>query len=176
MTVLIQKATIIPTRVISRLTSGNKLSISRGANIFKIITATYNKIGIKTIKKANEYLRSTYIKEYNKRFSIKPEQKGTAFISVPNTIDLNKIFCFKHERTVNNDNTISFNHRLLQIGPSELRVSFAKCRVTLYEHMDGSISIGYGPHSLGYYLPKNLSTYSHYKQKEKRSKKEKPRL
>ncbi|MFH1853863.1 MAG: hypothetical protein ABH815_00960, partial [Candidatus Omnitrophota bacterium] len=55
----------------------------------------------------------------------------------------------------------------LQIGPSELRVSFAKCRVTLYEHMDGSISVGYGPHSLGYYLPKNLSTCSHYKQKEK---------
>ena len=123
--------------------------------------------GIKTIKKANEYLKTAYIKEYNKRFSIKPEQKGTAFIPVPKTVDLNRIFCFKHERTVNNDNTISFNHRLLQIGPSELRVSFAKCRVTLYEHMDGSISVGYGPHSLGYYLPKNLSTCSHYKQKEK---------
>ena len=123
--------------------------------------------GIKTMREANKYLKTEYIKEYNKRFVRKPEQKGTAFIPVPKTIDLDKIFCFKHERTVNNDNTISFKNRILQIGPSELRVSFAKCKVIVYEHLDGSISIGYGPHMLGYYLPKNLSTYQQYKQKEK---------
>ena len=122
---------------------------------------------IKTVKEANKYLKTEYLKEHNKRFSIKSEQEGTAFIKVPGHIDLDKIFCFKHERTVNNDNTVSFNNRVLQIGPSELRVSFAKCRVTIYEHLDGSISIGYGPHVLGYYTPKGLSTYSQYSQKEK---------
>lgn len=122
---------------------------------------------IKTIDKANKYLKTEYLKEHNRRFARKPEKKGSAFISVPKTIDLNKIFCFKHERTVNNDNTISFNNRILQIGPSELRVSFAKCKVMVYEHLDGSISVGYGPHMVGYYLPKDLSTNSHYSQKEK---------
>ena len=86
---------------------------------------------------------------------------------MPGHIDLDKIFCFKYERTVNNDNTVSLNNRVLQIGPSELRVSFAKCRVIVYEHLDGSISIGYGPHVLGYYTPKGLSTCSQYSQKEK---------
>ena len=119
--------------------------------------------GIKTIREANKYLKTEYIK----RFIRKPEQKGSAFIPIPKTVDLDKIFCFKHERTVNNDNTISFENRILQIGPSELRVSFAKCKVMVYEHLDGSISVGYGPHMLGYYLPKDLSTNSHYKQKEK---------
>lgn len=128
---------------------------------------------IKTLREANKYLKTEYLKEHNKRFVKKPEQKGSAFIKVPETVDLNKVFCFKHERTVNNDNTISFKNRLLQIGPSELRVSFAKCRVTVYEHMDGSISIGYGPHTLGYYLPKRLSTNSHYSQKEKVAKRKK---
>lgn len=123
--------------------------------------------GIKTKEEANKYLKTEYLKEHNKRFSIKPSQKGTAFTTVPKTIDLNKVFCFKHERTVNNDNTISFNNRLFQIGPSELRVSFAKCRVIVYEHIDGSITVGYGPHMLGYYPPKNLLTYSHNSQKEK---------
>jgi len=123
--------------------------------------------GIKTINEANKYLKTEYIKEHNKRFVRKPEQKGTAFIPAPKTIDLDKIFCFKHERTVNNDNTISFKNRILQIGPSELRVSFAKCKVMVYEHLDGSISIGYGPHMLGYYSPKNLSTNAQYSQKEK---------
>jgi len=123
--------------------------------------------GIKTINEANKYLKTEYIKGHNRRFVRKPEQKGSAFIPVPKGKDLNKIFCFKHERTVNNDNTISFNNRILQIGPSSLRVSFAKCKVMVYEHLDGSISVGYGPHMLGYYLPKKLSTNSHYPQKEK---------
>lgn len=123
--------------------------------------------GIKTINEANKYLKTEYIKEYNRRFIRKPEQKGTAFLPVPKTIDLDKIFCFKEERTVNNDNTISFKNRILQIGQSELRVSFAKCKVIVYEHLDGSISIGYGPHMIGYYHPKNLLTYSHNSQKEK---------
>jgi transposase len=129
--------------------------------------------GIKTIEEANKYLKTGYLKEHNKRFVRKPEKKGSAFMPVPKTVDLDKIFCFKHERTVNNDNTISFNNRILQIGPSELRVSFAKCKVTVYEHLDGSISIGYGPHMIGYYLPKSLSTKSHYSQKEKVSKRKK---
>jgi transposase len=126
--------------------------------------------GIKTIPEANKYLKAEYIKDHNKRFVRKPDKKGTAFMPVPKGKDLNKIFCFKHERTVNNDNTISFNNRILQIGPSELRVSFAKCKVTVYEHLNGSISVGYGPHMIGYYLPKGLSTNSHYSQKEKVSK------
>jgi len=123
--------------------------------------------GIKTKAEANKYLRQEYLKEHNKRFAIKSEQTGSAFMPVPKTMDLDKIFCFKHERTVNNDNTISFNNRILQIGPSELRISFAKCRVMVYEHLDGSITIGYGPHMIGYYSPKDLSTNSHYSQKEK---------
>jgi len=123
--------------------------------------------GIKMKEEANKYLRTEYLKEHNKRFAIKPENTGSAFIPVPKTMDLDRIFCFKHERTVNNDNTISYERRILQIGPSELRVSFAKCRVMVYEHLDGSITIGYGPHMIGYYPPKDLSTNSHYSQKEK---------
>ena len=118
-------------------------------------------------EEANRYLKTEYIKEHNKRFSIKSEQQGTALTAVPKTIDLDKVFCFKHERVVNNDNTISFNNRLFQIGQSELRVSFARCKVVVYEHIDGSITVGYGPHTLGYYAPKGLLTYSHNSQKEK---------
>lgn len=123
--------------------------------------------GIKTKEEANVYLKTEYIKEHNKRFSIKPEQQGTAFTAAPKTIDLDKVFSFKHERVVNNDNTVSFNNRLFQIGPSELRVSFARCKVIVYEHIDGSITVGYGPHMLGFYPPKGLSTYPHNSQKEK---------
>lgn len=126
--------------------------------------------GIKTLSGANKYLKTEYIREYNKRLVRKAEQKGSAFVALPKTVDLDKIFSFKCERTVNNDNTISFKNRILQIVPSKLRVSFAKCKVIVYEHLDGAISIGYGPHMIGYYLPKNLSANTHYSQKEKAAK------
>ena len=76
-----------------------------------------------------------YIKEHNKQFNRRPGQAGSAFLPVPASANLDKIFCRKYERTVNKDNTISFNHRIMQIGQSPLRVSFAKCKVTVYEHL-----------------------------------------
>ena len=112
--------------------------------------------GIKTLKEANKYLKTKYLKYHNKRFSKQPEKPGSAFVTLPQTVNLERIFCFKHERTVNNDNTISFNRRIFQIGASDLRVSFTKCKVSLYEHLDSSITVTYGPHMIGFYTPKNL--------------------
>ncbi len=107
--------------------------------------------GINTKEEANKFIRCEYIKMHNRSFKRKAEESGSAFLPVPASIDLEKVFCFKHERVVNKDNTVSFNHRLLQISPSHLRFSFAKCKITVFEHLDKSITIGFGPHTLGYY-------------------------
>ena len=50
-----------------------------------------------------------------------------------------------------NDNCVEFRNQRRQIPPATWRYSFAKCRVKLYEHLDGTLSIGYGPHTLGHY-------------------------
>ena len=112
--------------------------------------------GIKTKEAANKFLREEYIKMHNRSFKRKAEQEGSAFLPAPASVDLDKVFSFKHERTVNKDNTISFNNRVLQITPSHLRVSFAKCKVTIFEHLDKSVTIGFGPHALGYYSPNGM--------------------
>lgn len=112
--------------------------------------------GIKTKEQANTFIRCEYLRMHNKSFKRKAGEEGSAFVPVAPTIDLEKVFCFKHDRTVNKDNTVSFNHRLLQISPSHLRFSFAKCKVTVFEHLDKSISIGFGPHTLGYYSPEGM--------------------
>jgi len=70
---------------------------------------------------------------------------------VPAHIDLDLIFCVKEPRMVNQDNTVSFNRFILQIDRSPLRVSFAKCRVMVHEHIDQTFSISYGPHVIGRY-------------------------
>jgi len=112
--------------------------------------------GIKTKEAANKFLREEYIRMHNRSFKRKAEQEGSAFLPVPASVDLDKVFCFKHERTVNKDNTISFNNRILQITPSHLRISFAKCKVMVFEHLDKSVTIGFGPHVLGYYSPNGM--------------------
>jgi len=68
---------------------------------------------------------------------------------VPNSrLDLDRVFSIQHERVVNNDNTISFGHSVLQLERVAWRATLAGCRVIVYEHLDGSVSVGYGPHEL----------------------------
>lgn len=106
--------------------------------------------GIHTWEEANRFLRRVWLPKHNRTWTVKPEQTGTAFVPCKRT-DLDRTFSVQHQRSVAGDNTVQFNHVLFQLEPSPLRVSFAKCRVTLYEHLDGRIEIGYGLHCLGWY-------------------------
>lgn len=65
--------------------------------------------------------------------------------------NLDQIFCIKQERKVNNDNTIYYKKKILQLPPSTLHYSFAHCKVTVYEHLDETISVGYGPHTIAHF-------------------------
>ena len=107
--------------------------------------------GIKTKEDANRFLKEVYMPRHNKRFKVKPEQGGSAFLPLPPHVDLDLIFCVKEPRVVNPDNTVSFNRLTLQIDKSPLRVSFTKCRVMVHQHIDSTFSITYGPHVIGHY-------------------------
>lgn len=121
---------------------------------------------IKTLEQANHFLQKTYIKQHNQRFSVKPEQSGSAFVPIESHINLDQIFSIQDYRIVNSDNTVSFQGLTLQIQPSHLRVSFAKCRVKVHLHLDQTISISFGPHILGHYNAKGkTSTRKFAKQK-----------
>ena len=106
--------------------------------------------GIKTPDAANQFLRQTYIAEFNARFAVAAKQPGTAFIPCRYR-DLNLVFALQHERTVARDNTISYANRVLQIEKTKWRHTLAGCKLKVYEHLDGTISLGYGPHIVGRY-------------------------
>ena len=63
--------------------------------------------------------------------------------------DLELIFSVQTERTVGNDNTVGIGKRVWQIGRTRWRGTLAGCRVTICEHLDGQVSIVYGPHVVG---------------------------
>lgn len=105
---------------------------------------------IRTMEAANHFLRSHYIGEFNRKFAVAAAQVGTAFVPVLH-LDLDRVFSIQHERTVAKDNTIQFANRILQVPATRFRVTLAGCRVIVYEHLDGSLSIGYGPHTVAHF-------------------------
>jgi hypothetical protein len=66
------------------------------------------------------------------------------------------IFSLQFERTVNHDNTVSFQNLSLQIQPVRWRATLAGCTVTLHQHLDGTLSLRYGPHGVGSYNAEGL--------------------
>jgi transposase len=104
--------------------------------------------GIATLDAANRFLREQYIAEFNRKFSVPAAEKGTAFRRVSRT-DLNWIFTVQTERVVAKDNTVAIGGRRWQIDKTRFRHSLAGSTVTIHEHLDGTVSIRYGPHVVG---------------------------
>jgi len=111
--------------------------------------------GIQSMASANEFLRESYIAEFNQRFAVAAAQPGHAFLPVRGK-NFELIFSVQHERTVSQDNTVQIGPRLLQIEKTHWRATLAGCRVMVYEHLDGTWSIGYGPHMVGRYSCEGL--------------------
>ncbi len=105
---------------------------------------------ITTASAANQFLRDEYVKEFNRRFSVKASERGTAFVPVRRK-ELDLVFSLQHERVVARDNTVSFGNRVWQLERSKLRATLAGCRVIVHEHLDETVSITFGPHRVGRY-------------------------
>jgi len=99
------------------------------------------KAGVTTYEAANQYLQKVFIPKYNRRFTVKPAEEGTAFLRLVG-IDTDRIFCRRHERRVNKDNTVQYlNHILPMPKPAQAGTSYASRKVELREHLDGSIDV-----------------------------------
>lgn len=107
--------------------------------------------GIKDVDEANRFLKRTYIREFNRKFTVQSaEPDVSAFVSCTRT-DLDRVFSIQTERTVNRDNTVRYNNVSLQIDQQSWRRSMDGCRITIYQHLNGIITIGFGPQELGRY-------------------------
>ena len=106
--------------------------------------------GIITLEEANRFLRERYIGEFNEKFSVTAQERGTAFRPCSRR-DLDFVFSVQSERVVDQDNTVAIGGRWWQIDRSRWRYSLAKQRVTIHQHLDGAVSIRFGPHVVGRY-------------------------
>jgi transposase len=104
--------------------------------------------GITTVEAANAFLREQYLVEFNSKFAAPAREKGTAFRKTARA-DLNWIFTVQTERVVAKDNTVTIGEQCWQLAKSRFRSSLAGCTVTIHQHLDGTVSIRYGPHVVG---------------------------
>jgi len=108
--------------------------------------------GITTVEEANanRFLREHYMAEFNRRFQVAAAERGTAFVPCRRR-DLDLVFAVQFERTVNGDNTVSWQNLSLQINRQSWRGTLASCNVTVHQHLDDTLSLTYGPHRLERY-------------------------
>jgi transposase len=110
------------------------------------------KAGASNREAANQVLAS-FLPKFNQRFGVAPAQGGTAFVPWPKEYRPEDFFCFKHTRTVTNDNTFPFDGHRLQIPPGPQRRSYAKAKVDVLQHLDGRLEVRYQGHSLVTFQP-----------------------
>lgn len=103
--------------------------------------------GISTVAEANRFLREEYRAEFNRRFTVAAAETGTAFVPTRRK-DLDWVFSLQQERRVNPDNTIPLDNRILQIEKTRWRNTLAGCTVRVYEFLDGTVVVKFGPHEV----------------------------
>ena len=83
--------------------------------------------GVKDYDEANRFLQEKFLPWYNQRFV----HKDVASVCMPLPADknLDLIFCIKKERIVKNDNTVQVYGQIIQMPPSNVRLSFARAKV-----------------------------------------------
>jgi hypothetical protein len=111
--------------------------------------------GITELEGANQFLCCEYIAEFNHKFTVPAAQKGSAFVRLRRK-NLDWIFSIQQERTVNQDNTISVENRIFQLEKTRWRNTLAGQTVVVHEHLDGHVSMRYGPHLIAQYASDEL--------------------
>jgi transposase len=111
--------------------------------------------GITEVEQANAFLKTQYVAEFNRRFTVAAAQKGTAFVRLKRR-DLEVIFSVQQERVVNQDNTVQVDNRVFQLEKTRWRDTLAGATVVVHEHLDGRMSIHYGPHRIAAYAADQL--------------------
>ena len=108
--------------------------------------------GLHTLEQANLFLRERYIEKFNERFSQPAAEKGTAFRKCQRS-DLDRVFSIQTERVVAKDNTVTIQDRCWPLQKTRFRHTLAGCTVTICEHLDGRVSIQWGPPGLETFEP-----------------------
>jgi hypothetical protein len=121
--------------------------------------------GIGDYEAANRYLDERFVADFNRRFTVEPEQPESAFTPLAG-VDLELLVSVQHERTVQKDNTVLLDGLHLQLPESRQRVHFVRCPVIVHELLDGRLGVSYQGHLLASFTRDGQLVGQHRKPRE----------
>lgn len=104
---------------------------------------------ISSIEEANKYLREEYIALHNAKFGVVAKSPTNLHTSTEG-YELNNIFCLKEKRKINNDFTIAYKTRFLQLLKDQPTIIFPKETVEVWQHLDRTLTIHQGKSTLNF--------------------------
>lgn len=98
--------------------------------------------GVTDYGAANAYLTTTFVPDFNRRFTVRPAQPESAFVRLVG-IDLRLVLSAQHARIVRNDSTVQFGALTLQLPPTRARPHYVRCPVLVHELTDDTLALSY---------------------------------
>jgi len=112
---------------------------------------------IRDIKGANQFLCG-FTESLNTKFAVAPGSSADFHRPVMQDMDLRSVFCLEEQRTVGNDWVLRYKNHFFQIL-AQSNLPPAKKRVTVQEHLDGSIHLVYRGKEIVFKEIKHLPTH-----------------
>jgi transposase len=119
----------------------------------------------KTLEQAQAVL-DRYLPEHNRKF-LKPAQAKPAWRKVSSQ-QIEQALCFKQQRTVANDNTVTFDGVIFQIPKKSPHRSYAHKRIDVHVLLDGSVEFFYKTENIAVFDSKKTHAFGLYRTNKKR--------
>jgi hypothetical protein len=98
---------------------------------------------IRSYESANEYLKSEYLPDHNRRFAHAAASPEDYHHKKPNQAALDEIFRLETERVIGNDWVVRYENRFLQVNRQGNHQAPAKGKVVVCEWEDGRLEVRY---------------------------------
>lgn len=99
-------------------------------------------LGIRTIEEGNKHLKK-YMKEYNRKFSVKPLNETNVHRKRPRINELYRILSIQEQRKIAKDFTVKYKNRTYQILKEQEVIVLTRNFVTIETRLDGSVRLKY---------------------------------
>ena len=99
--------------------------------------------GVTDLPAANAFLESGFLEDLNRRFTVAPARRADVHRRLLATVKLDRILALHEERQVQNDWTVRWHNRWLQVARRHRALQLAGRRVTVCEQLDGQLRLLY---------------------------------
>jgi hypothetical protein len=114
------------------------------------LVKSMRRAGISDLAGANRFLEERFLPAFNEKFSKRARMGGNLHRSVKRGVDLSRIVSIQETRTLQNDWTVRWQNRLLQLPRDSAAWLQPRALVTLCEQLDGTLRVFVGERELSW--------------------------